>query len=133
MINNSRKVKIEFQNPNGKKIKIEFSGNTTGQEIQRIYDFLCEAPISQNDPILDIEGKDTKFQKFFDIIHKQFPIGEFTSSDALLITQEAFGEQLKHALISTYLMRLVDRGQLNRKWSSAGWVYSLVKSTIIEQ
>lgn len=128
-----RKIKIEFQDPNGKKIKIEFSGNTTGQEIQRIYDFLYDAPPSQNEPALDIEGRDTKFQKFYDILLKQFPVGEFTSSDALLITQETFGEQLKHAIISTYLMRLVDRGQLNRKWSSAGWVYSLVKSTIIEQ
>ena len=133
MLNGSRKIKIEFQDPNGKKVKIEFCGNTTGQEIQRIYDFLCDSSIPQNDPRLDIEGRDTKFQKFYDIIIKQFPIGEFTSSDALLITKEIFGEQIKHALISTYLMRLVDRGQLNRKWSSAGWVYSLVKKTIIEQ
>jgi len=133
MPNGSRKIKIEFQNSNGKKIKIEFTGNTTGQEIQKIYDFLCETHTSQNDSVLDVVEKDTKFQKFCDIIRKQFPIGEFTSSDALLITQEIFGEQLKHALISTYLMRLVDRGQLNRKWSTAGWVYSLVKNMIIEQ
>jgi hypothetical protein len=132
MLVSSKKIKIEFQDSSGKKIKIEFNGNTTGQEIQRIYDFLCDSPI-KNDLGLDVEERDTKIQKFSDIIIKHFPVGEFTSSDALLITQEVLGEQIKHAVISTYLMRLVDRGQLNRKWSSLGWVYSLIKKSIIQQ
>ena len=132
MLVNSKKIKIEFQDSSGKKIKIELNGNTTGQEIQRIYDFLYDSPI-KNEISLDVEERDTKIQKFSDIIIKHFPVGEFTSSDALLITQEVFEEQIKHALISTYLMRLVDRGQLNRKWSSAGWVYSLIKKSIIQQ
>jgi hypothetical protein len=130
---NSKRIKIEFQDSSGKNIKIEFNGNTTGQEIQRIYDFLCDSPVLPNDLGINVEERDTKFQKFSDIIIKHFPIGEFTSSDALLITQEVLGEQIKHALISTYLMRLVDRSQLNRKWSSVGWVYSLIKKTIIQQ
>jgi len=126
----SNKVKIEFQDLNGKCIKIELSGPTTGQEIKKIYDFLASS--TSTDYEIE-EQRDTKFQRFYDILQKHFPTGEFTSSDLLLIAQEQFGTQIKHALVSTYLMRLVDRGLLNRKWSSAGWVYSLAKTQIIQQ
>ncbi|MEM3403620.1 MAG: hypothetical protein QXJ17_03630 [Nitrososphaeria archaeon] len=126
----TNKVKIEFQDLSGKCIKIELSGPATGQEIKKIYDFLTNSVSTEYE--MD-EQKDTKFQRFYDILQKHFPTGEFTSSDLLLIAQEQFGTQIKHALVSTYLMRLVDRGLLNRKWSSAGWVYSLSKSPIIQR
>lgn len=128
-----RKIKIEFEDFNGRKIKIEVSGPSSGEEIKRIYEFLS-SNVSNNDvPNYDVDRKDTKFQKFYDILIKHFPVGVFTSTDALLVAQEELGTNLSQALVSTYLMRLVDRGLLIRKWSSSGWIYSTVKSPLIQQ
>lgn len=126
-----RRVKIEFEDFSGRKIKIEVTGSSTGDEIKRIYEFLSNN-INNNSINYDIEKKDTKFQKFYDILVKHFPVGVFNSTDALLVAQEEFGTSLSQALVSTYLMRLVDRGILSRKWSSSGWVYSIVKSPMIQ-
>jgi len=128
----ANKVKVEFQDNNGRKVKIELSGNTTGQDLKRIYDFLHDTSRPKEEIETNVDMKDTKFQRFYEILLKQFAVGEFNSSDALLVTQEEFGIQLKHALVSTYLMRLVDRGLMDRKWSSSGWVYSLVKKVAIQ-
>ncbi|MEM3424132.1 MAG: hypothetical protein QXE51_06160, partial [Nitrososphaeria archaeon] len=114
-----RKIKIEFEDFNGRKIKIEVSGPSTGEEIKRIYEFLSNN-VNNDVSNYDVERKDTKFQKFYEILLKHFPVGVFTSTDALLVAQEEFGTSLSQALVSTYLMRLVDRGLLSRKWSSSG-------------
>ncbi|MEM0385610.1 MAG: hypothetical protein QW134_03950 [Nitrososphaeria archaeon] len=127
-----RKIKIEFEDFNGRKIKIEVSGPSTGEEIKRIYEFLSNN-VNNDVSNYDVERKDTKFQKFYEILLKHFPVGVFTSTDALLVAQEEFGTSLSQALVSTYLMRLVDRGLLSRKWSSSGWIYSIAKSPMIQQ
>jgi len=127
-----RKVKIEFEDYNGRKIKIEVTGFTSSDEIKKIYEFLSNN-VDNNSLSYDTERKDTKFQKFYDTLVKHFSVGVFTSSDALLVAQEELGSDLSQALVSTYLMRLVDRGLLTRKWSSSGWIYSIPKSPIIQQ
>ncbi|MBC7091278.1 MAG: hypothetical protein H5T50_05145 [Nitrososphaeria archaeon] len=127
-----RKIKIEFEDYSGRKIKIEINGFSSGEEIKRLYDFLSNNT-DVNPTSYETEHKDTKFQRFYDILLKHFSVGVFTSSDALLVVQEELGTDLSQALVSTYLMRLVDRGLLTRKWSSSGWIYSIIKSPMIQK
>lgn len=128
-----RKVKIELEDGSGKKLKLEITGSTSNQEIKRIYDFLSESltPETEIETETNIEQKDTLFQRFRVMVCKRFYIGVFTSSDAMSVAEEELGIQFKRAIISTYLMRMVDRGFLIRKWSSSGWIYSLPKEQII--
>ncbi len=126
-----RKVKIELEDGTGKKLKLEITGSTSNQEIKRIYDFLSGSLTPETETETNIEQKDTLFQKFRVMVCKRFYIGVFTSSDVMLVAEEELGIQFKRAIISTYLMRMVDRGFLIRKWSSSGWIYSLPKEQII--
>lgn len=130
-----RKVKIELEDGTGKKLKLEITGSTSNQEIKRIYDFLSGSLTTETETETEtetnIEQKDTLFQKFRAMVCKRFYIGVFTSFDAMSVAEEELGIQFKRAIISTYLMRMVDRGFLIRKWSSSGWIYSLPKEPII--
>ncbi|MGQ9781666.1 MAG: hypothetical protein ACUVQ8_05355 [Nitrososphaeria archaeon] len=129
----SDKVIIEFKDKDGRKVKMEFGGEFTGQELKQLFDFVRNGLSwnSESEPCPD--SKDTKFQRFQDILSRQFTNVQFTSLDALLVAQEDLGLQLKRALVSTYLMRLVDKGILERRWSSSGWVYRLVSKAIVER
>lgn len=129
----SEKVKVEFKDASGRKVKIEFSGCFTGEELKQIYDVLHNSSDTSTSTELCTESKDTKYDRFQEILLRQFANIQFTSSDALSVAREDMGVQLKHALVSTYLMRLVDKGLLERRWTSSGWVYTLVKKAVVLQ
>jgi hypothetical protein len=110
----SRRFKLEFYDPDGIKHIITVDGQITREKIGKLLDMveLMAGTPKANAAALGLSTR--KFDRLASTIFSRLKTSEFTSTDAKRAFEASFDEKILLSTVSTYLVRLVDRGVLER-------------------
>jgi hypothetical protein len=118
-----RRIKIEFDDGEGGKYRINIEGNISRDKVLKIID-IAEMIEGKNEGSSQITlSKDTTFGRVYTLIEKKFALGSFTSTDILEAYEDEYNTPIRLSIISTYLQRLTEKGLLTRNKTNLGWVY----------
>ena len=73
---------------------------------------------------------DTTFNKTLKLVEEKFELGSFTSNDLLEAYEDHYNTPMKLSTVSTYLVRLLERGYVRRERFGNSWTYRKVKVTL---
>ncbi len=116
-----RKVKLEFTDDDGGNYTITLDGSISRDRIIKVVDMM-ELLSGEDDPT-PLIGDSTIFGRIYNTIVKTFPLGSFTSGDALEAYEDTHNSTVKLSTVSTYLQRLSDKGLLKRERNGDTWIY----------
>jgi len=109
-----------MEDSGGAKYDIKLEGNVTREKVLKIFEMMDLMNIEE-----PIEGQipDSVGSKIWHIVDKHFPVGKFTSSEALEKYEDEYNEPIKQSIISTYLARFSFKGKIGRTKTGREWTY----------
>lgn len=131
----TRKLKIEVHDGEGNTITVSFKGQLTRNKVLRILDFVellggvSSGRTTDRDPLYDL----SKYEKLRLVIKRRFPIGWFTSHEALIAYEETVNEPIALSTVSTYLARLTSQTFLSRSGSYARRRYKIRRKSSVQE
>ncbi|HZY47852.1 MAG TPA: hypothetical protein VFE96_08665 [Candidatus Bathyarchaeia archaeon] len=118
-----RRLKVEFYDAEGIRHSIAIDGPVTKEKVSRLLD-LVELMSGSSQPSTTALGlSPRKFDRLASSIISQLKDRSFTSREAKKTFETSFREKIPLSTVSTYLVRLVDRGVLDREQDKLGMVY----------
>ncbi len=110
----SRRFKLEFYDPDGVKHVITVDGQITREKIGKLLDMveLMAGTPKATGTALGLSTR--KFDRLASTIFSNLKTSEFTSTQAKQAFESSFDEKIPLSTVSTYLVRLVERGVLER-------------------
>lgn len=128
-------LKIEIQDDEGNKITVSFKGRLTRNKALQLLDFIgLLGGVASNRPEDGEAPSDlSKFEKLQLVIKRRFPLGWFTSQEALLEYEDVLNEPLGLSTVSTYLARLTNQGFLSRSGSRVRRRYKIKRRPSIRE
>lgn len=125
----NRRIKIEFNDNEGSKYIISLEGKPSKQKLDKIMSVIEELDDNTEQTInLNL---DTAFNKTLRLIEEKYSLGSFTSNDILEAYEDQYNTPIKLSTISTYLVRLLEKGHLKRERFGNTWVYRKVKTPLL--
>jgi len=117
-----KKIKLEVELEDGTKVKVEVPHGSK----DKIENFLrlLDLYSSEDDEFNVFE--DTIYQRFYNLIKKEFGFSTFSLSDLYSAYLLKYGEKIKKSTLSTYLSRLVEDGVLIRYGRRGKYKYKLI-------
>ncbi len=109
-----RRFKLEFYDDDGVRHSITVDGHVTREKVAKLLDLV---EIMSGTPVASASAlglSPRKFDRLASTIISQLRDGEFTSTDAKQAFELAFHEKIPLSTVATYLVRLVERGVLQR-------------------
>jgi hypothetical protein len=124
----ARKLRLEIFDSQGNRYTITCEGNVDKEKMLHLLDLaeLVGGIKEENDGWRRTSLVATKFEKIHTIVERNFPFEWFSSQDVQKVCEQELHENLRLSTISTYLLRLTDRGFLMRKGSSNQRRYKLL-------
>jgi len=117
-------IKLEFEDENGARYSFKVEGDIEKSKVLRLlelYDLLSSSDNSNEGNLKDNSEKDL-YDKIRSLV-KDMPLNGFTSKDVQNALEDRFKTSVKLPIISTYLRRMYDKGELSRKKVGREWVY----------
>ncbi len=124
-----RRFKVEVRGEGGERIAIIVEGRLSREKVMQVLDFVDILGRPTEGGGKENEEEMTKFDKLRFVLNRKFPMGWFTSQDAMISYEDVFNEPLGLSTVSTYLARLVEQGTLVRSGSAAMRRYRKRKAT----
>jgi len=131
----TRRLKIEVHDGEGNAITVSFKGQLTRNKALQILDFveLLGDVSSGRTEDVDALSDLSKYEKLRLVIERRFPIGWFTSQEALMAYEETLNEPMALSTVSTYLARLTSQTFLARSGSHARRRYKIRRTLSIRE
>lgn len=115
-----KKVSIDVEDEEGTRYHTTISGSFTPEKVRKIFELMnivdIESPEASRAP-------DTVGGRIWGVIDRNYPLGNFTSSDILEKYEDEYRLPVKLSVISTYLARFAERGRLYRERRGREWSY----------
>src|SRR5207245_11753096 len=109
-----RRFKLEFYDDEGVRHSITIDGQVTREKVGKLLD-LVEVMAGTPRATASVLGiSPRKFDRLASTIISDLKQREFTASDAKKASETSFTEKIPLSTVSTYLVRLVERGVLDR-------------------
>ncbi len=127
----ARKMRIELFDNEGNKYNISFEGQVTRDKAIRLLDLVeLLGGIPETDHGLGgASGKNpSRFEKVRLIIQRNFPLIWFSSKDIQAAFEQEFKVPISLSTVSTYLLRMTNRGLLLRTGESKNLRYKTLPS-----
>ena len=113
------RFKVEVRGEGGERIAITVDGRLSREKVVQVLDFVDLIGKANEEGTREAEGEMTKFDRLRFVLSRKFPMGWFTSQDAMIAYEDVFNEPLGLSTVSTYLARFAEQGALVRSGSSA--------------
>jgi hypothetical protein len=113
-----KRVKIEVADGDREKVTITLEGDMSRERILHLMDLLQLLDITDKAKPQEPE-EISKFEKIRLLLRRKFPTGWFTSQDVMVAYEDSYEEPIGLSTVSTYLVRLVERGDVTRSGSVA--------------
>ena len=110
----SRRFKLEFYDSDGVRHVITVDGQITREKIGRLLDMVELMAGTPQGSAEALRLSTRKFDRLASTIFSSLKTGEFTSTEAKAAFESSFDQKIPLSTVSTYLVRLVDRGVLER-------------------
>ena len=129
-----KKIKIEVNDSEGNKITLSFQGKIPRNKVIQLLDFIelfggvAYKTNDYNEQVSDL----SKLEKLCLVVKRRFPIGWFTSQEALFAYEDTLNEPIGLSTVSTYLARLTNSGLLTRSGSRAERRYKIRRKSTTE-
>jgi hypothetical protein len=120
------RVKVDVTDGEGNKLSISFQGKITREKLLQLLDFVELLGGVPPGGSLDLSTL-SKFEKLKLIVESKFPVGWFTSQDAMIVYEDTYDEPMRLSTVSTYLSRLARKRVLQRGGTLAGRTYRLAR------
>jgi hypothetical protein len=133
MNSGKKRFKIELEDAEGSKYNLSLEGNVSKEKIMKIVEFMDLINIESNGNNENEIYKTNRVtpasvgDKIWSIVEGKFPYGGFTSTDILELYEDQYNEPIKLSIISTYLSRYAERGQLIRTRQGKEWIYKITR------
>ncbi|MHA1265696.1 MAG: hypothetical protein ACTSRS_10740 [Candidatus Helarchaeota archaeon] len=131
-----------FENETGGKVKLSFEGTFSPEDITNIIKKLhtenSNSHVPSNSPTAAVAGHNLIDQEHLSIrekleqIVKEIKYGWFTSDHIRELFSYTFHEEIKPSTVSTYLARMFQEGQLERRGTRARREYRVAERSINE-
>ena len=111
---------MEIFNGNGERYAITFEGQVTREKALRLLDLVeLLGGMPATDSGWNSQASElSKIDKIRLVVEKSFPVGWFSSKDIQSAYEEEFKESISLSTVSTYLLRMADRGILAKNGAS---------------
>jgi len=127
-----KRVKIEVADGDREKVTITLEGDMSRDRILHLMDLLQLLDITDKARLKEPE-ETSKFEKVRLLIKRRFQTGWFTSQDIMVAYEDSYDEPIGLSTVSTYLVRLVDRGDVTRSGSIATRRYRIRKTEVSDE
>ena len=118
-----KRIRIDVRDKDGAKYDFKIEGNITKEKALKIFELMDLINIEEEQtPNLDSIGG-----KIWNIVENSFPIGKFTSSEALEKYEDEYNEPIKLSVVSTYLARFAQRNKIERARIGREWSYQIIR------
>lgn len=120
-------IRLNLKDSNGIRYNFKLEGNVSKEKMMfKMFEFMKLVDIEEDEkePNLDALGP-----KIFHIIEKHFPAGDFTSNGVLEKYEDEYNEPIKLSIISTYLKRFTEKGDLQRSKRGRECIYQTTISS----
>ena len=119
-----KKIRIDVDDKDGVKYKINMEGNLNRDKVLKIFELMDLMNIEETD---NNPGTESVGGKIWHIVDKYYPTGRFTSSEILERYEDEFNEPIKLSVISTYLARFTSKNKVERAKKGREWAYHTLK------
>lgn len=127
----ARKMRIELFDSEGNKYNISFEGQVTRDKAIRLLDLveLLGGIPGTDHGLGGVSGKTpSRFERVRLIIQRNFPLIWFSSKEVQAAFEQEFKVPISLSTVSTYLLRMTNRGLLLRAGESNNLRYKIVPS-----
>lgn len=122
----AHRIKVDVNDGEGNKLSISFQGKLSRGKILQLLDFVeLLGGIPPGEPRKNPDL--TKFEKLKLLVERKFPVGWFTSQNAMIAYEDTYDEPMGLSTVSTYLSRLARKTLLQRGGTLAGRKYRLAR------
>ncbi|HEV2120797.1 MAG TPA: hypothetical protein VGS11_11945 [Candidatus Bathyarchaeia archaeon] len=118
-----RRLKVEFYDTDGARHSIAIDGPVTREKVGRILDLVELMSGTPQSSATTLGLSPRKFDRLTSAIVSQLKGRSFSSREARKAFEATFREKIPLSTVSTYLMRLADRGVLEREQEKLGLAY----------
>jgi hypothetical protein len=120
-----KKVRVEITDEEGTTYSLALTGRFSQDKVMRMMELLDLLGHSEHQSELQPPNQATTFGKILDLVQSTYKTREFSSADIARDYEDKHGVSIPLSTVSTYLMRLADRGTLKRQKFGNSWVYRL--------
>ncbi len=120
-----RRLKLEFYDNDGVKHSITIDGQVTREKVAKLLDLV---EVMAGTPLASASAlglSPRKFDRLAGTIISQLRDGDFSSTDAKRAFESVFHEKIPLSTVATYLVRLVERGVLQRTETGQNMSYKV--------
>ncbi len=116
----ARKLRLEVYDAQGNRYTLTCEGNVNKEKVLHLLNFVEQIDSREDEHAQwrRTSSGNTKFEMVRALIEQHFALQWFSSQDVKKICEQELNEVLSLSTVSTYLLRLADRGFLLRKGSA---------------
>lgn len=124
----ARKLRLEIFDSQGNRYTITCEGDVNKEKVLHLLDLaeLVGGAKEEGDQWRRTSLVNTKFEIMRALVEQRFAFGWFSSQDVKKVCEQELKETLSLSTVSTYLLRLANRGFLLRKGSSNQRKYKIL-------
>jgi len=120
-----RRFKLEFYDDDGVRHAITIDGQITREKVGKLLDLVEMMAGTPKATASALSISPHKFDRLASTLISNMKDRKFTASDAKKRFEEIFSEKIQLSTVSTYLVRLAERGVLDRSVSGRAVSYSI--------